>query len=103
MLSNYFRPLDKQLLSTKCVLMQKVLHGKAPQYLKDLMVPSECLHVHGNIFIFYFAEGKDGSFLKLASPFQSLWHGTVHLPVSDTQYILITLKKKTFQAFISLL
>ena len=26
-------PLDKQLLLTKCVLKQKVVHGKAPQYL----------------------------------------------------------------------
>ena len=26
--------------------MQKVVHGKAPQYLKDLMIPSERLHVH---------------------------------------------------------
>ena len=41
-------PLDKQLLLHNCVLMQKVVHGKAPQYLKDLMVPSERLHVHGN-------------------------------------------------------
>ena len=28
--------------------MQKVVHGKAPQYLKDLMSPSQRLHVHGN-------------------------------------------------------
>ena len=41
-------PLDKQLLLNKCVLMQKVVHGKAKQYLKDLMIPSERLHVHGN-------------------------------------------------------
>ena len=41
-------PVDKQLLLNKCVLMQKVVHGKAPQYLKDLMIPSERLHVHGN-------------------------------------------------------
>ena len=41
-------PLDKQLILNKCVLMQKVVHGKAPQYLKDLMIPSERLHVHGN-------------------------------------------------------
>ena len=34
-------PLDKQLLLSKCVLMQKVVHGKAPQYLKYLMIPSE--------------------------------------------------------------
>ena len=41
-------PLDKQLLLNKCVLMQKVAHGKAPQYLKDLMIPSKRDHVHGN-------------------------------------------------------
>ena len=40
--------LDKHLLLSKCVLMQMVVHGKAPQYLKDLMIPSERLHVHGN-------------------------------------------------------
>ena len=41
-------PLDKKLLLNKCVLKQKVVHVKAPQYLKDLMIPSERLHVHGN-------------------------------------------------------
>ena len=41
-------PLDKQLLLSKCVLMQKVFHGKAPQYLKDLMIPSQRLHLHGS-------------------------------------------------------
>ena len=41
-------PLDKQLFHNKCVLMQKVVHGKAPQYLKDLMIPSQRLHRHGN-------------------------------------------------------
>ena len=41
-------PLDKQLLLNKCVLMRKVVHGKALQYLKDLMIPCERLHVHGN-------------------------------------------------------
>ena len=41
-------PLDKQLLLNKCGLMQKAVHGKAPQYPKDLMIPSERLHVHGN-------------------------------------------------------
>ena len=41
-------PLDKQLLLNKCVLMQMVVHGKPPQYLKDLMFPSERLHVHGH-------------------------------------------------------
>ena len=28
--------------------MQKVVQGKATQYLKDVMFPSERLHVHGN-------------------------------------------------------
>ena len=41
-------PLDKQLLLNKCGLMQKAVHGKAPQYLKDLLIPSDRLHVHGN-------------------------------------------------------
>ena len=41
-------PLEKQLLLSKCVLMQMVVHGKPPQYLKDFMIPSERLHVHGN-------------------------------------------------------
>ena len=41
-------PLDKQLLLNKCILMKKVVHGKAPQYLKYFMIPSERLHVHGN-------------------------------------------------------
>ena len=41
-------PLDKQLLLNKCVLTQKIVHGKTPQYLKELMIPSDRLHVHGN-------------------------------------------------------
>ena len=41
-------PLDKQLLFSKCVLMQNVLHGEAQQYLRDLMIPPKRLHVHGN-------------------------------------------------------
>ena len=40
--------LDKQLLPNECVLMQKVVHSKAPQYLKDLMIPSKRLSVHEN-------------------------------------------------------
>ena len=42
-------PLDKQLLINKCVLLEKIVHGKAPQYRKDLIIPSERLHVHGNL------------------------------------------------------
>ena len=37
-----------QCLLSKCVLTQKVVHGKATWYLEDLMIPSERLHVHGN-------------------------------------------------------
>ena len=40
-------PLDKHLLLNICVLMQKI-HSRAPQYLKDLAIPSERLHIHGN-------------------------------------------------------
>ena len=39
---------QKQLFLNKCVLMQKVAHDKAPQYLKHLMIPSERLQVYGN-------------------------------------------------------
>ena len=41
-------PLDKQLLLNSCVLMQKVVRGKAPQYLKDRMIPPDRVHVRGN-------------------------------------------------------
>ena len=41
-------PLDKQLLLNNCILMQKVVHSKTLQYLKHLMIPSECLYIHGN-------------------------------------------------------
>ena len=34
-------PQDKNVLLKQCVLMQKVVHGKAPEYLKDFMIPSE--------------------------------------------------------------
>ena len=58
-------PLDKQLLINKCVLMQKVVHGKAPRYLKDLMIPSERLHVHS------FSPEQGLISLKRVSPFQA--------------------------------
>ena len=41
-------PLEKQLLLNNCVLMQKVVHSKTLQYLKHLMIPFECLYIHGN-------------------------------------------------------
>ena len=53
-------PLDKQLLLNKCVLMRKVVHGKAPQYLKDVMSPPERRHVYGEKTAF--AQNKDWYF-----------------------------------------
>ena len=49
-------PLDKQVLLNKCVLMQKVFHGKAPQYLKDLVI---LLNVFTFMGITTFAQNKD--------------------------------------------
>ena len=54
-------PLDKQLLINKCVLIENVVHGKAQQYLEDLMIPSERLHVYGNLKK-KTAKGKDCCF-----------------------------------------
>ena len=63
-------PLDKQqLLPKKCVLMRKAVHDEAPEYLKDLMIPSERLHVHGNIQLL--PRTRIDS-LKRVSPFQAL-------------------------------
>ena len=64
-------PSDKQLLLNKCVLMRKVVHGKAAQYLKDLIIPSERLHVHGNKLNSFCPEQGLIS-LKRVSPFQAL-------------------------------
>ena len=62
-------PLDKQLLLNKCVLMQKVFHGKAPQYLEDLMIPF-------NVFTFTainnFCPDQGSITLKRVSPFRPL-------------------------------
>ena len=63
-------PLDKLLLLSKCVLMQKVAHGKAPQYPKDLMIPFERLHIYGNKQLS--PRARIDFFFKLASPFQAL-------------------------------
>ena len=79
----------KQLLLNKCV------NGKAPQYLKDLMIPSERLHVHGNkhllprtrIDIFKTSFSFSGSLA-----FNSLAHH-VRYPME-----LKTFKMKAFQA-----
>ena len=50
-------PLDKQLLLINSVLMQKVVHRKAPQYLKELRIPFERIRVHGNDTTF--SQNKD--------------------------------------------
>ena len=88
-------PLDKQLLLNKCVLMQKVVHGKAPQYLKDLMIPSERLHVHGNKQLL--PRTRIDIFKTIFSFSGSLaWNSLAH----HLRYLmeLKTFKRKAFQA-----
>ena len=88
-------PLDKQLLLSKCVLMQKVVHGIAPQYLKDLMIPSERLHVHGNKQLLPRTRTdifKTNFSFSVALAWNSLPH---HLKYPME---LKTLKRKAFQA-----
>ena len=40
--------IDRVLLLLLLLPWQRQTHGKAPEYLKDLMIPSERLHVSGN-------------------------------------------------------
>ena len=88
-------PLDKQLLLNKCVLMQKVVHGKAPQYLKDLMIPSERLHVHGNKQLL--PRTRTGIFKTSFSFSGSLaWNSLAHHLRYPME--LKTFKRKAFQA-----
>ena len=61
-------PLGKQLLFNKCVPVLKVVHGKPP--LKDLMIPSERLHLHGNKPPL--PRTRILTSLKRVSPFQAL-------------------------------
>ena len=89
-------PLDKQLLLNKCVLMQKVVHGKTPQYLTKLMVPSERLHVHGNKQLL--PRTRIDSFKTIFSFSGSLaWNSLAHHLRYPTE--LKTFKRKAFQAF----
>ena len=61
-------PLDKQLLLNKCVLMQKVVHGKVPQYPKDLIFLNVVTLMGTNIFC-----PEQGLIsLKRVSPFGAL-------------------------------
>ena len=66
-------PVYKQLLLTQNVIMQQVVHRKAPQFLKGLMIPSERLHVHGN---------KNKQTNKKQ---QQNFRGTVYLSVLNTR------------------
>ena len=68
-LSNYFREANNCYLN-KCVLMPKFVHGKGPWYVKDLLISSERLHVHGNKQLVF--PGQEFIFLKLVTPFQTL-------------------------------
>ena len=93
-------PLDKQLLLNKCVLMQKVVHGTDPQYLKDLMISSQRLHVHGNNN----SCPEQGLIsLKRVSPFWAVQSGIVYLIISDTPWKLKQFKRKHFTHSLSYL
>ena len=92
-------PLDEQLLLNKCVLMQKVVQGKAPQYLKDLMIPSERLHVHGNKQLS--PRTRIDIFKTSFSFSRSLaWNSLVHHHRYPME--LKTFKRKAFQALAKL-
>ena len=87
-------PLEKQLLLNKCVLMQMVVHGKPRQYLKDLMIPSERLHVHGNKQLL--PRTRIDLFKTCFSLSGSLsWNSLAHLLRYPTE--LKTFKRKAFQ------
>ena len=90
-------PLDKQLLLNKCVLMQKVVHSKAPQYLKDLMIPSECLHVHGNKQLL--PRTRSDSFKTCFSFSGSLvWNSLLHHRNSLLHHLRYPMELKTFKS-----
>ena len=88
-------PLDKQLLLDKCVLMRKVVHDKAREYLKNLMIPSERLHAHGNKQLL---PRTRTDIFKISFSFSGFlaWNSLPHhlrYPMD-----LKTLKRKAFQA-----
>ena len=88
-------PLDKQLLLNKCVLMQKVVHGKTLQYLKKCKVSSE-RHVHGNKQLL--PRTRIDIFKTIFSFSGSLaWNSLAHHLRYPTE--LKTFKRKAFQAF----
>ena len=70
--------------------MQKVVHGNAPQYTKDLMITSERLHVHGNKHI---CPEQGLIYFKCVSPFRALSHGTVYLIIVD--FFFLNIKKES--------
>ena len=83
----------KQLLLKKCVLMQKVVHGKVPQYLKDLMIPSERLHGNKQLLPRTRIDIFNTSFSFSGS---SAWNSLAHHLRYPME--LKTFKTKTFQA-----
>ena len=88
-------PLDKQLLLSKCVLMQKFFHGKAPQYLKDLMI---LLNVFTFTAINNFCPEQGSISLKRISPFGHFSVVSHHLRYPTE---VNTFKRNTFQALTS--
>ena len=77
------------------ILVQKVVHGKAPQYLKDLMIPSERLHVHGNKQLLL---RKRTDIFKTSFSFSGslAWNSLAHHLRYPME--LKTFKRKAFQA-----
>ena len=73
--------------------MQKVVHGKAPRYLKDLMTPSECLHGNKQIL----SRTRIDMFKRSFSFSGSLaWNSLAHHLRYPME--LKTFKRKAFQA-----
>ena len=93
-------PLDKQLFlnnnkKLNVFYCKKVVHGKASQYLKDLPIPSELLHLHGNKQ--FSPRTKTDIFLTSFSFSGSLaWTSLPHQLRHPME--LKTFKRKAFQA-----
>ena len=81
--------------------MQKVVYRKATQYLTDLMIPIEHLHVHGNEQLLPRTR-IDILKMSLSFSLQAPQHGTIYLELHFKYSVnLKTLSRKAFQALIN--
>jgi len=64
----------------QATITQKAVHDKVPKYLKDLMMPSERLHVHGTEQLLPMTRTD---ILKRASVFQAFQHRTATYSSSE--------------------